>query len=321
MDHKRSALGFITSLICTAFAASCGPKPAPQSQLPPDILKWIKPGSDIVQTLSQNNAECLISSAIEDPVVQLGRAAFRSPFLLGGQATRQGLTCQACHMQGQRSSNFFILGLSEEPGTADVTNFHFSDDLGDDVFNPSRIPSLSDGVRGVDYSVDSGELETLVTRLITQEFNGKTPDPDIFSGLLSYLRALDVKACGVDETEAPQIAGQALLDYHINSLTQAFDALLTADYASEPKQFMIAALRYELGNLYRHYPKSRTLQAELEVLGLRLNARSEAVSEAKLLEAREHWEALRPELKAQYSQSLFHPAAIRKWAAAQSQRQ
>ncbi len=320
MDHKRSTLGLIPSLICICFAVSCAPNTTPQTDLSPEILKWIKPGTDIIQTLSANNAECLLGAAKSDPKIQLGRAAFRSPFLLGGQATRQGLTCQACHMQGQRSSEFFIEGLSEDPGTADVTNFHFSDDLGDDVFNPSRIPSLSDDVRGVDYTPESGELEKLVTRLITKEFNGKTPHPDVFAGLLAYLRALDVTACGVGKTQTPQINGEALLGYHIQSLTQMFDMIISADYASEAEQFMIASLRYELGNLYRHYPNTKALHTELEGIGQLLSARTGEVSEPNFLAARDKWETIKPTLEAQFSKSLFHPPAIRKWVQRRSQR-
>ena len=320
MDHKRSALGLIPSLICICFAVSCAPNTTPQTDLSPEILKWIKPGTDIIPTLSENNAECPLGAAKTDPKIQLGRAAFRSPFLLGGQATRQGLTCQACHMQGQRSSEFLIEGLSEDPGTADVTNFHFSDDLGDDVFNPSRIPSLSDDVRGVDYTPESGELEKLVTRLITKEFNGDTPHPDVFVGLLAYLRALDVTACGTAKTETPQISGEALLEYHIQSLTQMFNMVISADYASDPEQFMIAALRYELGNLYRHYPNNEGLQTEIAEIGQRLSARTGAVSEANFLAARDQWKAIKPTLKAQYSKSLFHAPAIRKWVERRSRK-
>lgn len=313
MDYRRQTLGFLTSLTLIAFASACAPKDAPQSDLSPEVLKWIKPGADIVQTLSVNAAECLTEAASNDPNVYLGRAAFRSPFLLGGQATRQGLTCQACHMQGQKTSNFFIEGLSGAPGTADVTNFHFSENLGDDVFNPAPIPSLADDVRGVDYNPESRDLEKLVTRLITKEFDGDAPHPDIFFGLLSYLRALDVKACGVAEAESPKLEGRDLLDYHIKSLTQTFDLVMTANYEEEPKQFMIASLRYELGNIYRHYPNSNSLRVDLEALGRVLSARTGSVGDASLVEARELWESIQPRLEKDYSKSLFHPPAIRKW--------
>jgi len=134
MDRRRPALGFILGLAFTGFAASCAPRMSLDGGVSPDVLKWIRPGTDIVQVLSEEPGECLPISDVRNPDIELGRAAFRSPFLLGGQAARQGLTCQACHMQGQTNSHFFVVGLSGEPGTADVTNFHFSDDLGDENF-------------------------------------------------------------------------------------------------------------------------------------------------------------------------------------------
>jgi len=315
MDYRRPTIGFILSLILTSLAASCGPRASLQGESFPDVLKWIRPGTDIVQVLSENPAECFSESAVGNSEIQLGRAAFRSPFLLGGQAARQGLTCQACHTQGQTNAHFFVVGLSEEPGTADVTNFHFSDDLGDEVFNPSLIPSLSDDVHGVDYDPQSAKLEDLVTRLITQEFNGEVPNPDVFSALTSYLRALDVKACPSAESDVPKLKGADLMNYNIDGVSNMFEVLKTADYPAVPKQFMIASLRHEIGNIYRHYPKAEALQADLRDLGQLLNAREGAVEDAQLLTAYEIWNGLGPKLKSQYKRSLFNPDFIPKWMA------
>jgi len=314
MDRRRPTIGFILSLTIASLATSCAPSSAPLQGSPsPDILKWIKPGTDVVQVLSENPAECLPDEVKTNPDIQLGRAAFRSPFLLGGQAARQGLTCQACHTQGQTNSHFFVVGLSEDPGTADVTNFHFSDDLGDEVFNPSLIPSLSDGAQGVDYNPQSAELEALVTRLITKEFNGATPDPQLFAGLVSYLRALDVKACPSSQGDIPKLQGEALMAYNIDGVSVMFETLKTADYSSAPKQFMIASLRHEIGNIYKHYPSKTSLQDDLKNLGQLLNARDGDVEQDRLIEASKVWSDLAPQLKAQYRASLFNPVFIPKW--------
>ena len=195
MDCKRLTIGFVTSLTLSCLVA-CAPTEKLQDTKPPDILQWVKPESDPIKILSQAPAECLADIDLKTPEILLGRTAFRSPFLLGGQATRRGLTCQACHSQGQSHKDFFIIGLSETPGTADVTNFHFSDSLGDEVFNPSPIPSLSDDIHGVDHDPQKPDLENLVLRLITQEFTGERPEPEVLAGLLAYIRALDDKKCG-----------------------------------------------------------------------------------------------------------------------------
>jgi len=315
MDRRRPALGFILGLAFTGFAASCAPRMSLDGGVSPDVLKWIRPGTDIVQVLSEEPGECLPISDVRNPDIELGRAAFRSPFLLGGQAARQGLTCQACHMQGQTNSHFFVVGLSGEPGTADVTNFHFSDDLGDEIFNPSVIPSLSDNVQGVDYTPETSDLEVLVNRLITKEFNGEEPDARVFSALLSYLRALDVKNCD-PSGDVPKLQGEALLNYNLKAISGMFAALETGDYASVPKQFMITALRHEIGKIHNRYPAEKALRAELKNLGQLLNARGGNVEEEQLTAAHKAWNDLTPKLKKQYPKSLFNPAFIRKWVAA-----
>jgi len=316
MDYRRPTIGSILSLTLIGLVASCSPSTPRQGKSFPDVLKWIQPDTDVVRVLSENPAECLSETAAVNPEILLGRAAFRSPFLLGGQATRQGFTCQACHTQGQTNSHFFVVGLSEDPGTADVTNFHFSDDLGDEVFNPSLIPSLSDEAQGVNYDPQSAELEALVTRLITKEFNGETPHPRVFSALVSYLRALDLKYCPAAVKDSFTLQGEALMDYNIDSISNTFKVLGTADYPAIPKQFMIASLRHDIGNIYKHYPGVNSLQADLKNLGQLLNARQGDVGQARLIEASETWADLAPELKSKYSKSLFNPSAIRKWVRA-----
>ena len=313
MDYRRPSIGLILSILFTSLAVSCGRSAPLQGDTLPEILKWIKPDTDVVQALSVEPTECLADTALHDPMVQLGRAAFRSPFLLGGQAARQGLTCQACHRQGQTSTNFFVVGLSDEPGTADVTNFHFSDDLGDEVFNPSLIPSLSDDVQGVDYNPEVAELEQLVRRLITKEFNGAAPDPLIFDGLLSYLRALDNKNCSTADDDYPKLKGEALLEYNIDSISNMFAVLKQADYPDIPKQFMIASLRSDIGRLYSRYPKSKAIQSDLKELGQSLNSRQGDVSDIQLAAAHDMWTAVTPSLKRKYSKSLYNPSYIRKW--------
>ena len=45
---------------------------------------------------------------------------FRTPELLGGQAARVGLSCDACHINGRNNPTFYIDGVSGLPGTVDV---------------------------------------------------------------------------------------------------------------------------------------------------------------------------------------------------------
>jgi len=312
MDCKRLAIGFIASLITPCLVA-CAPTKNLQDTKPPDILRWVKPDSDPIKILSEAPAECLSTFDLKNPEVLLGRTAFRSPFLLGGQATRRGLTCQACHSQGQTHENFFILGLSETPGTADVTNFHFSDSLGDEVFNPSPIPSLSDDIHGVDHDPQKLDLENLVVKLITKEFTGPTPEPEVLSGLLAYIRALDDEKCGAKSV----LKAEELLDYKLSVISDGFDHLteLKTDYAPKVRGFMLAGLRHEIGQLYSRYPESEKLQIRLQELGQSLNLRKGDLANERLAEAKQEWSALKLDLKDHYSKSLYDPHYISSWAA------
>ncbi|MGF7473737.1 hypothetical protein WFJ45_23635, partial [Salmonella enterica subsp. enterica serovar Minnesota] len=71
---------------------------------------------------------------------RIGRAAFNSPLLLGGQAARAGLSCASCHRNGRGNPDFHFPGISGAPGTADVTASLLSSHRGDGQFNPKPIP-------------------------------------------------------------------------------------------------------------------------------------------------------------------------------------
>ncbi len=272
----------------------------------PDIARWALPNADYVALLSDEPNECL--SATPSPEQVMGRLAFRSPFLLGGQAARRGLTCQACHGQGDVNADFFVVGLSELPGTADVTSFHFSDVLGDESFNPVPIPSLSDDIETVDSSPDSPDLEVFVTRLITKEFTGPEPSPQVKAALLSYLRGLTAQPC-----ETPRLKNAALLHYKLRIVTQSFTALTGPNISPEILNFMTAALRVELGRLHDRFPNNPKLQAELTALSRMLRGDD---APPAVTAAAKNWTGLKARLASAYDKSLFNPLIIRRWEAA-----
>jgi len=315
MDCKRLTLVVFFFSLWLPSLVACSPRAdRVQDVSPPKFLKWIKPDIDPVAVLAQAPAECLSPEDLKNPQIILGRTAFRSPFLLGGQATRRGLTCNACHSQGQKNAHFFIIGLSSEPGTADVTNFHFSDVLGDEVFNPTPIPSLSDDLRGVNYDPALPDLDDFVLRLITKEFTGATPDSGVFAGLQSYLRALDNQKCSGPQSDVMTLKNEALLAYSLSLISDGFNALRAADYSLSEHNFMIAGLRHELGELYDRFPQSPKLMQGLKSLGLLLDSDADPRRSSSLDTAFELWTALVPELEASYESSLYSPEYIRHWA-------
>ena len=295
----------IAATLAFTALASCTSEPViSPSNAAPEITRWIHPDDDIVSALSEEPRECLPEDASGQDI--LGRLAFRSPFLLGGQAARRGLTCQACHSQGQTNFHFFVVGLSDAPGTADVTSFHFSDELGDEIFNPVPIPSLSDDIETVSFSSDTDDLDKFVHRLITKEFTGPEPVPDVEAALLSYIRALDDSYC-----ETATIADVDLWQFNIRVINESFDALESESISPEARNFMMAALRVELGRLHDRLPNHSKLRAALVSISQKLNPAEQA--QPSLSPALSEWQRLEKNLAKSYERSLFNTSAIETW--------
>jgi hypothetical protein len=164
-------------------------------------MRWLAPGADPVAALGWQPSECLPAMRGGSPeaaqAVYVGRVAFRSPLLLGGQAARAGISCETCHRNGRDNPGFLFPGASGAPGTADVTSSLFSSHRGNGVDDPRPIPDLG-GPRAalkVDHDPASRALETFIRGLITEEFDGRPPTAAVLTGLAAYVRALDPAAC------------------------------------------------------------------------------------------------------------------------------
>lgn len=290
--------------------SGCEAKKSSVKEPVPEILLWSASQSDIGALLSEEPNECLqTSKTVQDTqAIALGRLAFRSPFLLGGQAARRGLTCQACHGQGQTNTHFFVKGLSSEPGTADVTSFHFSDVLGDESFNPVPIPSLSDSHETVDFDPSKKDLDEFVTRLITKEFTGPLPSQEVKSALLSYLRALDDETCAIKTLSTTK-----LMSYKSDIITESFSVLTLEGISQDTLNFMVAALRQEIGRLHVRFPNHKSFQQELEKISQTLNARGGDISLQAVQSASQDWDNIQPLMSKYYERSLFNPTTIKKW--------
>ena len=177
--------------------------------------RWLAPQTDAAQVLSREPTECLIVPA--DPQarlsVEIGRAAFRNPLILGGQAARAGLACESCHRSGRTNRDFAFPGVSGAPGTADVTSSLFSSRRGDGIFNPKPIPDLSSAKAGLKISQgrDDRALERFIHGLVTEEFDGHEPPVAVQNGLADYVRALSPTACP-DSAMQPVTAAGLIAD-------------------------------------------------------------------------------------------------------------
>jgi hypothetical protein len=238
VDRRGARHGLLIGLALAGAAAAAEP--------PLRAARWLAVGHDPVVAFAFEPTECL--APMHDPAVEIGRAAFRTPLLLGGQAARAGLSCASCHRGGRGNPDFAFPGLSGAPGTADVTSSLMSKTRGDSVANPKPIPSLV-GVGKVDRRPGGRALETFVHDLVVEEFDGQDPPPRVLAGLAAYVRALQPSACPADDRQPVSVAHD--LDAALRAVRAAGAAFAAGDRATG--RLMIAAARSELGTIDERY--------------------------------------------------------------------
>jgi len=252
LDRSRRRSGRLIALAAFALAfglAAALPPPAPQLR----ALRWLAPGADASIVLTHRPTECLAMpvDAQNAYMVELGRAAFRTPLLLGGQAARAGIDCETCHRGGHNNPDFDFPGISGTPGTADVTTSVLSSHRGDGIDNPKPIPNLSGPKSALKVSQDpaSPALEAFIHGIVTQEFDGSEPPAAVLKGLAAYVRALSPGACPAAAME-PMTAAGALADVR-RTLVAATAALDHGD--GQAAAMMVASARSQLGDIDERY--------------------------------------------------------------------
>jgi hypothetical protein len=305
--------------VATAWAAAGALALAATPAGPPiRAMRWAAADVDPVATFGRAPTECLKPPA--DPVralaVEVGRAAFRTPVLLGGQAARAGVTCETCHKAGRSNPSFLFPGVSGAPGTADVTDSLFSTHRGDGIDNPKPIPDLS-GPKArlkIDQAPGAGKLEPFIHGLITEEFDGPEPPKAVLQGLAAYVRALGPQACPTAASE-PLTVGYFLADVR-RAVAAARGEIARGD--APAAILMLAAARSRLGLIDERYGDARLapLRAELRAADHRLaqaqeglRAHDPAVA-ARLAAWLKDSAPLQARLEAQAPASLFDPARL-----------
>jgi hypothetical protein len=243
-------------------------------------MRWLAPGVDASVVLTRRPTECLAEPTDAEAAyeVELGRAAFRTPLLLGGQAARIGLDCESCHRGGRGNPQFDFPGVSGAPGTADVTTSMLSSHEADAVHGARPIPDLSGPKSALKTDQDprSDALAAKIDRIATHEFDGNEPPPAVRAGLAAYVRALSPGACPAAASE-PVTAAGALAD--VRRAVRA--AVAALDHGDAPSAaLMVEAARSQLGDINERYagaalaPARRTLEgASLDLAGAEAAAR------------------------------------------------
>lgn len=181
---------YLAALAALVLVAAAGPSAAPL------LLReqgWTQSSPRLAYDLTHAPGECL---AERNPEIEIGRALFRAPALIGGPAARAGLSCNACHSNGGMNTRFLFPELTDRPGHADVTSEWASHVRGDGRMNAIPIPDLA-GASGKS-GFGQGQVPTLSTftrSVITEEFQGAPPPDAAFEGVLAYMRALRLRAC------------------------------------------------------------------------------------------------------------------------------
>lgn len=231
MDRRWSRTRALGALIVGALLVA-GSVGAQSKETNLRAAHWVAPGADAVRALQTEPTECLTlpTEPAASLSVEVGRAAFRSPLILGGQAARSGLSCEACHRSGRSNPDFMFPGVSGAPGTADVTSSLFSTHRGDGTVNPKPIPDLSGPKAHLKIAQATPILDTFIHGLITEEFDGPEPPARVLAGLANYLRALSPGGC--PEATVQGVTAARRMDDALRALTAGMAMTAEGDHAS-----------------------------------------------------------------------------------------
>lgn len=254
-----------------------------------ETLRWTAPGSEIAALTTQPSACLSDDPRLPLPVaVQAGQALFNSPALLGGQAAKAGLSCASCHANGRDNPHFLMAGVSEQPGSADVTNSFFSAARSNGRFDPVAIPDLA--LPGKISRDPAGRaLEPFIRTLIVDEFAGKEPSGAELDALSAYVRAIGTCPAGTAANQARRLADQLrLIDQALTG------AIAASDSDTALQRALIAAARHQLGLIDERYarPGLAPLRAKLLVASRSLGRLTEVQSApGKRQRALARWQA------------------------------
>lgn len=202
-----------------------------------------------MEVLSTQPSACLSINADLEPSMRAGQALFNTPTLLGGQGAKAGLSCASCHVNGRDNPHFLLAGVSDKPGTADVTNSFFSVARGNGKFDPVAIPDLAAPGK-VSREPGSLALEKFIRELIVEEFSGAEPSYTELESLATYVRAIEPCERN-DKAPMPRNLYDQLAI--IKGALRVAESLAVRGDRKEEANHLIAAARHQLGLISERY--------------------------------------------------------------------
>ena len=307
MDRRVRPLRF---LIAGAALAGAGLTVVAARERALQALVWIAPGHEAA-ALTRQPATCL-NEFSDDPAVKAGRALFNAPQLLGGQASRAGISCASCHSNGRRNPHFQLSGISDAPGTADVRASFFSVARGNGTFDPKPIPDLALPGR-IARDAESRALEHFLRGLIVEEFSGRPPGDGALGDLATYVRA--VKPCPGRTDESVRLASR--IELFRDSVRSAARAAATGDIRTA--DVLTGSARWQLGLIDERIAAGGHPRARHELLQVsrRLQTiREGTVSPTTLGELLARFDRqTAPRLLRAEATSLYRPEVVDRWLA------
>jgi hypothetical protein len=303
MDRGRAQACFLAAAGLLLLGGADAP-----SQLPIREARWLKT-PDIVTDLTREPGECVSwpKDKVQRHSVAIGRALFRSPLLLGGQAARAGLSCASCHRNGRTNPHFHFPGVSGDPGTADVTASIMSEHRGDGVFNPKPIPDLGGDPAKLKVK-GTAKLPDFVHGLITQEFDGPEPSPAALASVVDYVSAQVPAAC---PKSGQLISLNEKLAEVDSAVTLAKQAYATGDATTG--RALLAAARSTLGAIDERFQVAglEPARAELRAADSVLFSLQNGGKSGPWREWSHDWPAHERVLRASEAQSLYNPKVLK----------
>lgn len=235
---------------------------ADQSPLPRLVLNFEEQGIDETQL----------------PIVAYGDMLFDSANIFGEPARSLGLACSSCHNRSDVNRDFFIPGISHQPGSVDVDSAFFNPAANDHRDDPLDIPSL----RGLRFTGPYGRdgrfasLRDFTRNVIVGEFAGGEPTPFMLDSLVAYMlefdflpnnRLLNDGRLSADST-ASEVRGEVLF-------RQPFSQLDNQSCASchVPSANFLDRKAHDIGSVRLAYTDSRSgAQDTPTLLGTRFTA-------------------------------------------------
>lgn len=269
-------------------------------------MAWLDPAQHLAALTTEPHGNI----AVQDQQVIAGEALFHTPTLLGGQAAKAGLSCASCHENGRDNPAFLFPNVSGEPGTADVTSSFFSSYRGNAIFDPVKIPDLTEPGK-ISRAADSQELEKFIRDLIVEEFNGQEPTPSVLSALAYYVRSLSADR---DNGRVPvTVEGQ------FDAVDRALLAAKAARQENDLKlsALLIASARHRLGLIHERYAGNRLIRQRKAIITASQQLRElEMIKEtAVFIEALQKWgndfQKTRKLLSGKQHLSLYNPTILK----------